>query len=47
LAEIGKLIDSGKVKVVIETILPLAEARRAHELSQSGHARGKIVLKAA
>ena len=30
---------------VVETVLPLAEARRAHELSQSGHARGKIVLK--
>jgi len=47
LAEIAKLIDAGKVKTVIETVLPLAEARRAHELSQSGHARGKIVLKAA
>jgi NADPH:quinone reductase-like Zn-dependent oxidoreductase len=47
LAEIGRLIDSGKVKVVIETVLPLAEARRAHELSQSGHSRGKIVLKVA
>lgn len=47
LAEIAKLIDSGKVKPVVETVLPLAEARQAHELSQSGHARGKIVLKAA
>ncbi len=47
LAEIGRLIDAGKVKTVVETVLPLAEARRAHELSQSGHARGKIVLKAA
>src|SRR6266850_81770 len=47
LTEIARLIDSGKVKTVVETILPLAEARRAHELSQSGHARGKIVLKAA
>jgi NADPH:quinone reductase-like Zn-dependent oxidoreductase len=47
LAEIAKLIDSGTVKTVVETVLPLAEARRAHELSQSGHARGKIVLKAA
>jgi NADPH:quinone reductase-like Zn-dependent oxidoreductase len=47
LAEIARLIDSGKVKTVVETVLPLAEARRAHELSQSGHARGKIVLKAA
>jgi len=41
------LIDAGKVKTVVETVLPLAEARRAHELSQSGHVRGKIVLKAA
>lgn len=47
LAEIAKLIDAGKVKTVVETVLPLAEARRAHELSQTGHARGKIVLKAA
>jgi NADPH:quinone reductase-like Zn-dependent oxidoreductase len=47
LAEIAMLIDSGKVKIVVETVLPLAEARRAQELSQTGHARGKIVLKAA
>ena len=47
LAEIAKLIDSGKVKTVVGTVLPLAEARRAHELIQSGHTRGKIVLKAA
>jgi NADPH:quinone reductase-like Zn-dependent oxidoreductase len=47
LTEIARLIDSGKVKTVVETVLPLAEARRAHELSQSGHARGKIVLKTA
>ncbi len=47
LTEIARLIDSGKVKTVVETILPLAEARRAHELSESGHGRGKIVLKAA
>lgn len=45
LSEIAKLIDSGTVKVVVETVLPLAEARRAAELSQAGHARGKIVLK--
>jgi len=44
LAEIARLIDAGKVKIVVETVLPLAEARRAHELSQGGHARGKIVL---
>ena len=45
LAEIADLIDSGNIKVVLDRILPLSEARRAHELSQSGHTRGKIVLR--
>jgi len=44
LAEIAKIIDLGKVTPVINRILPLGEARRAHELSQSGHTHGKIVL---
>ncbi len=44
LREIAKLIDAGQVKPIVETVLPLAEARRAHEISQSGHTRGKIVL---
>jgi len=30
---------------MLDRILPLPEARRAHELSQSGHTRGKIVLR--
>ena len=45
LAEMARLIDTGRLKVPVETILPLADARKAHELSQTGHARGKIVLK--
>jgi NADPH:quinone reductase-like Zn-dependent oxidoreductase len=45
LAEISKIIDSGKLAPIIDRILPLSEARRAHELSQSGHVRGKIVLR--
>ena len=45
LAEIAGLIDSGNIKVVLDRILPLSEARRAHELSKTGHARGKIVLR--
>lgn len=47
LAQIAKLVDSGKLKAIVETIVPLSEARRAQELSQTGHARGKIVLKVA
>ena len=45
LAEIAKLVDSGHVKVVVERILPLSEARQAHELSEKGRVRGKLVLK--
>src|SRR5205823_9371516 len=45
LADIAKIIDAGQLAPVIDRILPLSEARRAHELSQSGHTRGKIVLR--
>jgi NADPH:quinone reductase-like Zn-dependent oxidoreductase len=45
LAEIAKIIDSGKLAPVFDRILPLCEARRAQELSQSGHTHGKIVLR--
>jgi NADPH:quinone reductase-like Zn-dependent oxidoreductase len=45
LGKIAKLIDAGKIKPRIDRILPLSEARRAHELSQGGHVRGKIVLR--
>jgi NADPH:quinone reductase-like Zn-dependent oxidoreductase len=45
LTRIAALIDAGDLKPVISTVLPLAEAARAHELSQTGHVRGKIVLK--
>src|SRR5438128_394269 len=45
LAEIAKIIDSGKLAPIIDRIIPLSEARRAHELSQSGHTHGKIALR--
>ncbi|MHB8068185.1 MAG: NADP-dependent oxidoreductase [Desulfobaccales bacterium] len=44
LARIAALIDAGKVRPAISTVLPLAEAARAHKLSEAGHVRGKIVL---
>ena len=44
LAEINRLIEEGKLKIHIETVLPLAEVKKAHQLSQSGRTRGKIVL---
>jgi NADPH:quinone reductase-like Zn-dependent oxidoreductase len=45
LGEIAKLVDSGKLKITIEKVFPLAEARAAQELSAQGHTRGKIVLR--
>jgi NADPH:quinone reductase-like Zn-dependent oxidoreductase len=47
LGQIADLIDSGDVKPVVETVLPLSDARKAQELSQTGHTRGKIVLEVA
>ncbi|WP_028954250.1 NADP-dependent oxidoreductase [Synechocystis sp. PCC 7509] len=44
LAEINRLIEEGKLKIHIETVLPLTEVKKAHQLSQSGRSRGKIVL---
>lgn len=44
LTEIAKLIDAGQVKPIVDAVLPLERAAEAHELSQSGHTRGKIVL---
>lgn len=42
-AEIGAMAAAGKVRPVIGTTLPLADARRAHELLAGKHL-GKIVL---
>lgn len=44
LGEIARLVDSGKIKPVIQSRFPLAEARAAQEISQGGHVRGKLVL---
>jgi NADPH:quinone reductase-like Zn-dependent oxidoreductase len=44
LEQLGRLIDAGQVRPIVSEVLPLAQARRAHEMSQAGHVRGKIVL---
>jgi len=40
----AQLIDEGQVKVVIAEKFPLSQAQQAHERSQHGHGRGRIVL---
>lgn len=44
LKTIADLIARGKVKVEVQTTFPFAEARKAQELCQTGHGRGRIVL---
>ncbi|MET9630825.1 NADP-dependent oxidoreductase [Lentzea sp. NPDC006480] len=45
LAEYAQLVVDGKLAVRVAQSLPLAEAGRAQELSATGHAAGKVVLR--
>lgn len=45
LSAIAQLMIDGKIKPQIEKILPFSEVKKAHALVQSGHVRGKIMLK--
>ncbi len=45
LNRIAGLVDDGKLRPDVGKILPLRKARQAHELIQTGHTRGKIVLR--
>jgi NADPH:quinone reductase-like Zn-dependent oxidoreductase len=44
LAELGRLLDAGTVRVAIDSTFALADARAAHERAARGHIQGKIVL---
>jgi NADPH:quinone reductase-like Zn-dependent oxidoreductase len=45
LGEINLMIAAGKVKTHVAMVLPLAEVRKAHQFSESGRTRGKIILR--
>jgi NADPH:quinone reductase-like Zn-dependent oxidoreductase len=47
LGEIGRLIDDGKVRVVVDKVFPLAEAGAAQQYLERTHVRGKVVLRVA
>ena len=47
LAEIARLIDSGKIKPVVTEVLPLSEAIAAQRQAETHHTRGKLVLRIA
>ena len=45
LIRIGELIDSGQLRPVVDTILPLSQASKAYEGAKDIHKHGKIVLR--
>jgi len=44
LLEALKFVESGRIRAVVDRVLPLAEARRAHELMEDRTQFGKLVL---
>jgi NADPH:quinone reductase-like Zn-dependent oxidoreductase len=44
LEELAALASSGRLRVHVEAVLPLAQAAKAHELGEAGHTTGKIIL---
>ncbi|GAA5085592.1 NAD(P)H-quinone oxidoreductase [Microbacterium yannicii] len=38
------LVEAGKIRAIVDTVFPLAEASVAHELLESGRTVGKVVL---
>lgn len=44
LAELAGLLDAGTIRVVIDSVYALADARKAHERAARGHIRGKLAL---
>jgi len=45
LRDLAEMADSGRLRVHVAEVVPLAEARRAQETLEGGHVRGKIVLR--
>ncbi|KAK3374792.1 hypothetical protein B0H63DRAFT_256410 [Podospora didyma] len=45
LAEIGELIDAGRARPTVDSVWEFADFEKAFERLESGHAKGKIVIK--
>ena len=44
LTELAQWVDKGTITPVLEHVFPLAHMKQAHELDETGHTLGKIVL---
>jgi NADPH:quinone reductase-like Zn-dependent oxidoreductase len=45
LQRITELVESGAIRPLVDSVHPLEEISKAHALSESGRARGKIVIR--
>lgn len=45
LARVADLADAGKFKVPVQEVFSMEEAERAWDISRSGHARGKLIVR--
>jgi NADPH:quinone reductase-like Zn-dependent oxidoreductase len=45
LEKVTALIEAGKIRPVVERVFPLEQISEAHRLSESGHVRGKLVVR--
>ena len=45
LTQVAQMIDDGHIHPYVSAVLPLSEIRKAHEMVETKHTRGKIVLK--
>jgi NADPH:quinone reductase-like Zn-dependent oxidoreductase len=45
LDQISKLLESKQILPVVGAVFPISQARQAQELSQTGHGRGRIILR--
>ena len=44
LSQIAKLLAEEKIHAVVSQSLPLSDAPKSHEMSETRHTRGKVVL---
>jgi NADPH:quinone reductase len=45
LEELARLIERGQMRPLVDQVLDLSEVGKAHKRLDSGHGRGKIVLR--
>ncbi|WP_181706026.1 zinc-dependent alcohol dehydrogenase family protein [Chthonobacter rhizosphaerae] len=45
LREMAPLFERGQARVIVDEVLPLEDVGKAHERLDSGHGRGKVILK--